>query len=65
MYDVFTAIVNHPVTWSLAKRLGRLLQPLHRSIQGSALDPLRAWTQTRDLPPLAKQSFKEWWRKRK
>ncbi len=64
-YDVLTAFVNHPVLWSLGKKIGRLLQPLHNSVKGGALDPLRAWTKTRDLPPLARPSFKEWWRKRK
>ena len=64
-YDVFTCFANHPFLWSLGKRLGRLFQPLHERIKGGALDPARAWTRTRDLPPLAKQSFKEWWRKRK
>ncbi|MGO8836772.1 MAG: LutB/LldF family L-lactate oxidation iron-sulfur protein [Limisphaerales bacterium] len=64
-YDVFTSFVNHPAVWSFGISIGRLLQPLHGLVRGSALDPLRAWTKTRDLPPLAKQSFRDWWRKRK
>jgi L-lactate dehydrogenase complex protein LldF len=51
--------------WSLGKKLGRLAQPLQRFVLGTVLDPARAWTKTRDLPPLAKESFKDWWRKRK
>ena len=34
----------------------------HGLIKGSALDPAQAWTKTRELPPIAKQSFKEWWK---
>jgi L-lactate dehydrogenase complex protein LldF len=64
-YDAFTCLANHPFVWSLGIRLGRLFQPLHRRILGSVLDPARAWTRTRDLPPLAKQTFKQWLRKRK
>ncbi|MGB7749435.1 MAG: lactate utilization protein LutB domain-containing protein [Verrucomicrobiia bacterium] len=58
-------IANRPALWSLGKKLGRLAQPLQRPILGTVLDPARAWTKTRDLPPLAKESFKDWWRKRK
>ena len=64
-YDAFTAFANHPVLWSLGKKIGWLLQPLHGLVKGSAFDPARAWTRTRELPPLARQSFKDWWRKRK
>jgi L-lactate dehydrogenase complex protein LldF len=64
-YDVFTCFANHPFLWALGKKFGRLFQPLHGRVKGSVLDPARVWTRTRDLPPLAKQSFKEWWRKRK
>jgi len=64
-YDVFTAFVNHPWVWSLGLKVGRLLQPLHGLVKGTVFDPARAWTRTRDLPPLARQSFKTWWRKRK
>ncbi len=64
-YDLFASLVNHPVLWSLAKTFGRLVQPLNRLVKGSVFDPARSWTKTRDLPPLAKESFKDWWRKRK
>ncbi len=64
-YDLFTSFVNHPAVWSFGKKIGRLLQPFHKLIRGGPLDPLRAWTKTRDLPPLAGQSFKDWWRKRR
>jgi L-lactate dehydrogenase complex protein LldF len=64
-YQIFAWVVNRPGIYALAKRMGRWFQPLHGTVQGTALDPARAWTDTRDLPPMAKQSFKEWWRNRK
>jgi L-lactate dehydrogenase complex protein LldF len=64
-HRTFAAIANRPVLWSIGKKLGRFAQPLQRPIQGTVLDPARAWTKTRDLPPLAKESFKDWRRKRK
>jgi hypothetical protein len=33
-------------------------------VNGRALDPARPWTKTRNLPPMAKQSFREWWKER-
>ena len=63
-YKLFSIIANDPTFWSLAKKLGRLTQPLHALVKGTALDPARAWTKTRDLPPIAPVSFKEWWRNR-
>ena len=45
--------------FELAQRLGRIAQvPLAR---GGAL---RAWTRTRDLKPVARNSFRDWWRHR-
>jgi L-lactate dehydrogenase complex protein LldF len=64
-YDLFTSFVNHPFVWSLGKKAARLLQPLHKIVRGTPLDPVRAWTKTRDLPPVARESFKDWWRKHK
>jgi L-lactate dehydrogenase complex protein LldF len=64
-HRAFAVIANSTALWSLGKKLGWLAQPLQRPIKGTVLDPARAWTKTRDLPPLAKESFKDWWRKRK
>jgi L-lactate dehydrogenase complex protein LldF len=44
--------------FALAQRLGRIgLRPLLRA---GALSP---WTRTRDLKPVARESFREWWRR--
>jgi len=64
-YDLWTSLVNHPFVWWLGKKTGWLFQPLHKIVRGSPLDPVRAWTKTRDLPPIPRQSFKDWWRKRR
>jgi L-lactate dehydrogenase complex protein LldF len=51
--------------FSLAERLGRLAQrPLARRGAIRRLPPpLGAWTRTRDLKPLAAESFRDWWRR--
>lgn len=64
-WRLFSAIINRPRVYYLAKRAGRVLQKLHPVIKGSMFDPARAWTKTRELPPLARQSFKEYWAARK
>jgi L-lactate dehydrogenase complex protein LldF len=64
-YKIFGYLAARPALWSIAKRLGRFGQPLQNLVKGTALDPARAWTRTRDLPPLAKESFKDWWRNRR
>ena len=64
-YKMFGFVVSRPVLWSIAKKLGRWGRPLHNLVRGGALDPAAAWTRTRDLPPLAGESFKDWWRNRK
>lgn len=61
----FACAANKAVLWSLVTRLGRWGGALHRWVKGSRIDPAWAWTKTRDLPPVARESFKEWWRKRR
>jgi L-lactate dehydrogenase complex protein LldF len=64
-FKLFAFVVSRPKLWNLAKKFARVLQPLQNIIKGSPLDPARAWTQTRDLPPIAGESFKDWWKNRK
>jgi L-lactate dehydrogenase complex protein LldF len=51
--------------FALAQRLGRLAQrPL---VRGGAIrrlpPPLAAWTRTRDLRPIARETFRMWWKR--
>ncbi len=64
-FKTFAIVVNEPALWSLAKKIGWLTQPLQKLVKGSALDPAKAWTKTRDLPPMPSETFKDWWRNRK
>jgi L-lactate dehydrogenase complex protein LldF len=64
-FKIYAKISNSPTLWSLMTKFGRLGQKLHPLIKGTKLDPAYAWTKNRDLPPIAKQTFKEWWRTRK
>jgi L-lactate dehydrogenase complex protein LldF len=61
----FVFMMRRPGLYQLVVRVGRIMQPLHRLIQGTVLDPLRAWTRTRAFPSLAKKSFRDRWRERK
>jgi L-lactate dehydrogenase complex protein LldF len=63
-FKVFAMVINHPTLYRWTKRLGRVAQRFHPLIKASPLDPARAWTRTRELPPIASQTFKEWWRAR-
>jgi L-lactate dehydrogenase complex protein LldF len=60
----FAFVVNRPWLWRWSLRLGRLGQVFHPLVKGSRLDPARVWTQSREAPKLARQSFKQWWRQR-
>lgn len=64
-FRIFSAIITNPGLYRLCKKLGWLFQPLHGLVKGTVLDPARAWTATRDLPPIAKETFKDYWRNRK
>ena len=57
-------LFRHPELYEFFTRLGRLGQKFHPLIQGTFLDPAKAWTRTRDLPEVAPQSFRDYWRQR-
>ena len=63
-YRVFAFVINRPRLYRWGKKLARLAQPLHPLVKGTGFDPAYAWTQSRDLAPIARQTFKEWWRQR-
>jgi L-lactate dehydrogenase complex protein LldF len=63
-YHLFAFVINRPALYRWGKKLGRLAQPLHPLVKGTGFDPAYAWTQSRDLAPIAPQTFKEWWRQR-
>lgn len=65
IWQLFAKIIQQPLLYRSLTRIARWLQPLHRFIQASFLDPARSWTQTRDLPPLASESFADFWRNRR
>ncbi|MBM3847390.1 MAG: iron-sulfur cluster-binding protein [Verrucomicrobia bacterium] len=64
-FSLFATVVNTPSLYRLAGFFGRILQPAHRWIKGTWMDPLRPWTQTRELAPLAPRSFRHHWRARR
>ena len=63
-FKLFAAVVNRPKVYAAAKPFARFLQKLHPRVKGTRLDPAYPWTKTRDLPPVAKQTFKEYWASR-
>ena len=56
-------MMGHPLLYRFAIKIGRFFQPLHDLVNGTFLDPLRAWTSSRKLPKLASTSFQEQWKK--
>src|SRR6266478_852444 len=64
-YKLFAFVINRPWLYALAKKFVRACQPLYALVRGKRIDPAYGWTQSRDLPNLAPQSFKEWWEDRK
>jgi len=65
IFKLYALVMNHPMFYGFAKRAGRFFQKLYPFIQRSPLDPARGWTATRDLPSVAAQTFKEFWKTHK
>ncbi|RMF89006.1 MAG: lactate utilization protein, partial [Nitrospinota bacterium] len=58
--------MRHPKLYERLLALGALLQRpfLHEGKLETLPFPFSSWTRTRDLPPLASEPFRQWWRKR-
>ncbi len=53
-------VFNHPQLFAALGRFGKLGQKLHPLVEGTLLDPARAWTETRDTPQMATVSFRDY-----
>jgi L-lactate dehydrogenase complex protein LldF len=65
LWRAFAFLMNRPALYRVVMRLAPLGQKLHPMISGSLLDPMRAWSQTREVPQAAPTSFRDQWRARK
>jgi L-lactate dehydrogenase complex protein LldF len=63
-FKLFAPVANRRLLWAVTTKFSRLGMKLRHLVNGRALDPAAAWTKTRDLPPMAGQSFREWWQNR-
>jgi L-lactate dehydrogenase complex protein LldF len=65
LYAGFVFLMRRPALYRIAGKLGAIFFPLHKLVNGTPLDPLRNWTRTREFPAPAKESFSDYWRKKK
>ena len=64
-FKLFAWLMRSPRRFRWAGALGRRMLRWSRPIQGTWLDPLRAWRRTRDFPESPRYSFRELWRRRR
>ena len=57
----FAFLMRRPRLYRGLAKIARLFQPLHGLVKGTALDPARGWTQSREAPKIAPESFTDWW----
>ena len=63
LFKVFAQVMNNPGVYRMLTSGGKVVQRLHPLVKSSAFDPMREWTKSREFPPVAKQTFREWWEK--
>ena len=64
-FSALSYLFNHAGLFSLGMKLGRIGQTFHPLVKATRLDPAYAWTQSRELPKVASETFREWWQHRK
>ncbi|MFC8449155.1 LutB/LldF family L-lactate oxidation iron-sulfur protein [Kitasatospora sp. NPDC057223] len=56
-----TWLLDHPAAFALAERAGSKTRKLHpRTLP---VPPVKAWTDSRDLPEFPQEPFRDWWKK--
>src|ERR1051326_6361496 len=63
-FKLFAFVINRPALYALARSTARIAQKFYPFVKATHLDPAYNWTKTRELPPVAKQTFKELWKAR-
>jgi len=57
----FAFLMNHPWLFKFAGKVGRFVSPFAKEAQGTLFDPVPGWTQSREAPQVAPESFREWY----
>lgn len=65
LWKGFAWLMRRPSIYRLATKVAPFAQRFHPLVLGTPLDPMRAWTKTREFPEAASQTFGTWMRKRK
>jgi L-lactate dehydrogenase complex protein LldF len=63
-FRLFAFLTRYPGLVNLLVRISRPLLPLLRKVEPILPTPLKGWLSSRDLPPIARESFRDYWRKR-
>jgi L-lactate dehydrogenase complex protein LldF len=63
-FHAFGFLATRPELLRKLIPFGRFGQKFHWLVLGGSLDPAKAWTETRDLPPIAGFTFSDLWRAR-
>jgi L-lactate dehydrogenase complex protein LldF len=63
-FRLFAFLTRFPRLINLLARLSRPFLPFIQRFEPLLPPPIKAWTSSRDLPPIASQSFRDYWRKR-
>jgi L-lactate dehydrogenase complex protein LldF len=63
-FRMFAFVAARPALAAALVPFARFGQKFHWLVFGGPLDPARAWTETRDLPPIAPRTFTDLWRQR-
>jgi L-lactate dehydrogenase complex protein LldF len=58
VWKLFAFLMRRPALYKLAARFAPLGSFMHPLIERTALDPVRAWTDTRDFPSAPLRSFR-------
>src|ERR1700731_4732010 len=63
-FRLFAFLTRYPGLVNLLVRISRPVLPLLRKFEPILPAPLKGWLSSRDLPPIAEKSFRDYWRTR-